>query len=352
MKPKKIKVLVVDDSAFMRKIISQILSSDPEIEVVGTSKDGIDALDKVKELDPDVVTLDVEMPRMDGIVMLEQLMKTTPKPTLMVSSLTQKGSDITMKALELGAVDFVAKPSGTISLDIDKVGDELVQKVKIAKKAFIRTPSIFVERYPAKTKSTTVAKFLVVIGASTGGPQALCKVFSKLDPDLRAAFMAVQHMPPFFTKALADRLNRLSVLWVKEAEDEDLLTEGSALVARGGYHLDIRPNGIARLSQAPPVKAVRPAIDVTMSAAAKIYGQNTIGVILTGMGTDGTYGVHEIKEAGGYVLAEASSSCVVYGMSKSVIDKGYADEILDINDIAGRINDLVRKLTAVESKTV
>lgn len=348
MNMKAIRVLIVDDSAFMRKIISQILSSDPLIDVVGTSKDGLDALEKIKEFQPDVITLDVEMPRMNGIEMLEELMKTNPKPIVMVSSLTQTGSNITIRALELGAVDFITKPSGTISLDINKVGDELIEKVKIASKALIKTPIKFGDEKPSlPLKQDTISKLLVIIGVSTGGPQALCKIFSNLEPSLAASFIVVQHMPPIFTKALAERLNKLSYFMVKEAEDNDALVEGSVFVAKGGYHLDIRTTGIIRLSNAPPVKSVRPAIDVTMSAAAKTYGKNVLGVILTGMGSDGTYGMCKIKEAGGYTLAEAESSCIVYGMSRSVIENNCADEILDIKDIPARISNLVRKYSAV-----
>lgn len=343
----KITVLVVDDSAFMRKMVTQMLAEDEQIEVLGTARDGLDALEKIEQLKPDVITLDVEMPHMDGISMLEAQMKSRPIPVIMVSSLTQSGSQTTLKALELGAVDFVGKPSGNISLDIEVVKNELISKVKIASKAKISGPWNLLEKKPAISKPGKGARRVVVIGSSTGGPQALCKVLSGIDGDIKAAFAVVQHMPPFFTNALAKRLDKLSDLIVKEAEDGDMLLEGAAILAKGGFHLDIKQDGSVRLSSAPPVRAVRPAIDVTMSAAAKIYGSNVVGVILTGMGSDGTYGIKEIKLKGGHSIAEAQSTCVVYGMSKSIIDNGLADEIIPIEAIADRINKLVKGLVSV-----
>lgn len=345
----KITVLVVDDSAFMRKMITQMLSSDPEIEVIGTARDGQDALDKIDYLKPQVISLDIEMPRMDGLSMLNKLMETNPMPVVMVSSLTQKGSEATVKALELGAIDFVGKPSGTISLDIELVKNEIVEKIKIASRAKVLTPFMLAEKKLHKKTSLCGAQIVVVVGSSTGGPQAVCKLFSDIDPDTKAAFAIVQHMPPFFTKALADRLQKTSSIVIKEAEDGDRLMEGTCVVAKGGYHLDIKPDGIVRLSKAPPVKAVRPSIDVTMSSVAKIFGSNVIGVVLTGMGSDGTYGIREIKQAGGYSIAEHEQSCVVYGMSRSVIENGLADEIMPLEHIAERINKLVKRLSSVGS---
>lgn len=345
----KIAVLVVDDSAFMRKMLTQMLSSDAGIEVVGTARDGLDAIEKIKHLKPHVITLDVEMPRMDGLTMLTELMEKNPLPVVMVSSLTQAGSEVTVRALELGAIDFVAKPSGTISLDIDKVRDEVVEKIKIASRAKVLKPVSFTEKKYFPKRKGKGAKIVVAVGSSTGGPQALCKLFSGIDSDTRAAFAIIQHMPPFFTKALADRLEKLSPISIKEAEEGDILSEGSAIVAKGGYHLDIKADGAVRLSKAPPVKAVRPAIDVTMSALAKIYGPNVIGVVLTGMGSDGTYGIKEIKQAGGYSIAEDQSTCVVYGMTRSVIENGLADEVMPLDNIADRINKLVKRLASVGS---
>ncbi len=343
--PKRIEVLVVDDSAYMRKVVSNLLQSDENIVVVDTARDGLDALEKVKRLKPDVVTLDVEMPRLDGLSALERIMRECPTPVIMLSSLTQEGSETTVKALTLGAVDFVGKPSGTISLDIHKVQEELVAKVKVAARAAVsnfRTPiltvpqkSVVVSSAPPPPRITPDK--LVVIGSSTGGPNALQQVVPRLPGNLPAAVLIVQHMPPGFTKSLANRLNDTSQLEVCEAQEGDELVNGKVYVAPGGYHMILRSRTLIGLNQNPPVHSVRPAVDVTFESAVSFYGANIVGVILTGMGFDGSKGASLLKQSGGRTIAQDEATCVVYGMPRVVVEMGKADRILPIQNIADEI---------------
>mgnify|MGYP000859433668 CR=1 FL=1 len=347
---KKIRVLVVDDSAFMRKIIMNILQNDPEIEVIGIAKDGIDALEQVEKLSPDVITLDVEMPKMDGLEFLKQQMSKKPLPVVMVSSLTQEGAAITLEALEIGAVDFVAKPSGSLSLDMHKVATEMCKKVKDAASARVRSPKRIVYSQPIKigeplgakeVLTPEIADKLVIIGSSTGGPSALMEVIPKLPADLDAGVVVIQHMPPGFTNSLAERINKVSKLNVKEAERGDIIAKNRVLIAPGGLHLFLKDNKKVDTNTDLPVHGVRPAVDVFMESAAKIYQNRIVGVILTGMGFDGARGMSLIKRYGGRTIAQNEETCVVYGMPRAVVEMGLADKIAPLDQISGLIKELL-----------
>ncbi|MCR4427280.1 MAG: chemotaxis response regulator protein-glutamate methylesterase [Firmicutes bacterium] len=361
----RISVLVVDDSAFMRKVISEILSSDPAIEIMGTARDGRDAIAKAQHNRPDVVTLDVEMPVMDGIAALPILCGELGIPVVMLSSQTQAGADVTIRALSLGAVDFVRKPSGSISLDIAKVHDELIAKVKMASRVargrimemaagWPRGPKPGLlsmrQAQPSGRAGTALgapperAGCVVVIGTSTGGPRALAEVIPALPPNLPAGVLVVQHMPAGFTRSLAERLNETSRLCVAEARGGERVTAGSAYLAPGGRHLLVNGDATLALDEGPAVHGVRPAVDVTMRAAASVFGRNTVGVIMTGMGSDGAEAMEYIKQMGGTTICEHESSCVVYGMPRSVAEKGAADRVVPLGQIADEIVDAVLTL--------
>jgi two-component system chemotaxis response regulator CheB len=351
--PKQVRVLVVDDSAFMRKVLTDLLQSDPSIVVVGTARDGQDGVEKTLALAPDVVTLDIEMPRLDGFGALREIMARRPTPVVMVSSLTREGAEATIRSLALGAVDFVAKPSGSISLDMAITRDELVAKVKAAAGATPRHRRVLAElppirreakaARPAISERWSLPRQLVVIGSSTGGPGALHQVIPRLPADLNAGVLVVQHMPPGFTRSLAQRLDEISALHVKEAEEGDRVATGQVLVAPGGYHMLVDPSGSIRLSQDPPLHGVRPAVDRTLESVIPIWGARTVGVILTGMGYDGARGMLTLKKAGGRTIAEDASTCVVYGMPKAVVEVGAAGQVLPIGEIADAIARLVRE---------
>ncbi len=330
-----IRVLVVDDSAFMRKMITQILNSDPEIEVIATARDGEDAIKKVEKLRPDVVTLDVEMPRVDGLTALAYIMNKSPLPVVMLSALTGEGTKATVKALSYGAVDYIQKPSGTISLDIEKIRDEIIRKVKLAANARVRKLKLE-NRKPKKIDFHSFTKKLVVIGASTGGPQALVEIISHLPKNIPASILVVQHMPKQFTRSFAERLDSLSEIEVEEAEEGDRIIEGKALLAPGDYHMLVNNSKIT-LDDGPKINSVRPAVDPTMISAAEAYGENVIGVILTGMGNDGAYGIKVIKEKGGTTIAQDESTSVVFGMPKAAIATGCVDKVLPLHEISKEI---------------
>ncbi|MCG0238034.1 MAG: chemotaxis response regulator protein-glutamate methylesterase [Firmicutes bacterium] len=343
-----VRVLVIDDSAFMRKVLTELLSSDPGIAVVGTARDGVDGVQKALQLRPDVITLDVEMPRLDGYGTLKELMEKCPTPVVMVSSHTRAGAEATIRALALGAVDVVAKPSGPISLDMHKVRDELVRKVRAAAGAAVRPRRVLAELPPLEGRrirapgvrpqgEAGVASRLVVIGCSTGGPGALHQVLPRLPADLPVGILVVQHMPPGFTRSLAERLNEISAIAVKEAEEGDPILPGQALVAPGGYHMLVGPGGRVRLDQSPPVHGVRPAVDPTLESAVREYGGRVLAAILTGMGYDGARGALAVKKAGGLCVAEDASTCVVYGMPRAVVTMGLADAVLPIHEVAAAI---------------
>ncbi len=340
----KVTVLVVDDSAFMRKVVSDLLSEDPDLTVVGTARDGLEAIAKTAQFAPQVVTLDVEMPRMDGLTALKELLRRFRVAVVMVSSLTQDGARTTIEALALGAVDFVAKPSGSLSLDMAKVKEELRHKVKTAARARVACyPAAQPLRRPGGPKPAGgVSRQLVVIGCSTGGPNALHHVLPALPGDLPAGVVVVQHMPAGFTRSLAERLNALSRLRVREAAEGDATEQGTALIAPGGWHLLVGPEGRLSLNQDPPLHGVRPAVDHTLVSAAEVFGRNCVAVIMTGMGYDGARGVTELKRRGGRVIAEHESSCVVYGMPRVVVEMGNADRVVPVDQIAPAVVEMLK----------
>lgn len=336
-----ISVLVVDDSALMRKLVTLMLSESPGIEVVGQAHDGIEALEMIERLKPQVVTLDVEMPKMDGVTALAEIRRKFSTQVVMLSSVTQAGAATTLKCLELGAFDFVAKPSGAISLDIKSVAADLVSKVKAAAGTTFRkvqpsAPAVVAKRAPRRAGA-------VLIGCSTGGPRALQVVIPALPHDLGVPVIVVQHMPPSFTATLASRLNDCSSLQVKEAQACDPLTPGQVLVAAGGYHLEFDGLCKAVLSDAPPIHGVRPAVDVTLSSLIRHWGPRLVGVLLTGMGSDGASGMKALKQAGGTTIVEDESTCVVYGMPKAAMDLGVVDRAVPLHGVAQAIVDAVFK---------
>lgn len=348
---RRVRVLVVDDSALMRRMVSRILAS-AGFEVVGAARDGVEGLEACATLRPDVVTLDVQMPRMDGLSMLRRLMEENPTPVVMLSSLTQAQAPATVEALALGAVDVVAKPGGAISLNIDEVAEELVRKVRVAATARVRrlpAAEAGAPREPGPPQAQREAaapgraKLIVVVGSSTGGPSALAELFSRLRRDFPAPIVVVQHMPAGFTASLAARLDTLSALDVKEAEEGVVPERGGAWVAPGGYHLLFDADGRMRLSSDPPHLGVRPAADLTMESAAEVWGSGVIGLVLTGMGMDGARGARRIKQRGGVVLAQDEETSVVYGMPRAVVEMGFADEVAPIQEMAFRLEAWVRK---------
>lgn len=344
-----IKILVCDDSALMRRIISDILKSDPELIVVGTAKNGQEALDLIPTLQPDVLTLDIEMPVLTGLEALPMIWRKYKLPTIMLSSLTQEGADATITALELGAFDFVGKPSGSISLDLPKVSQELIAKVKAAAKKdqVVQSTKYFrplPKPNPAPPKPMRTGKRVeevIAIGTSTGGPRALQVVLTHLPAELPAAVVIVQHMPAGFTKSLSQRLDQLCSVRVHEAQDGQVLEEGHVYIAPGDYHMRVisETPGIhtIRLNQEPPLGGHRPAVDVLFDSIAKLQGTRVRAAILTGMGGDGAIGMLKIKAAGGRTIAEAQESCVVFGMPRSAIAKGCVDVVVPLNTIANEL---------------
>lgn len=339
-----IRVLVVDDSAFMRYTISRHLQADPDITVVGSAQDGQDALAKIPVLRPNVITLDVEMPSMDGLTALKHIMSEYPTPVIMLSSLTKRGARTTIQALMRGAVDFVAKPVS--SAETRAVMETLIEKVKSAAGVTPNNVPAPVLAPPPATKGVPLRAFsrgdpLVVIGASTGGPRALQQVLTMLPADFSAPIAIVQHMPAGFTRSLAQRLNEACSLTVQEAADGDRLARGLVLLAPGDYHLELLETKQVRLDHGPRRNHVRPSVDVTMETAAQHFGSAVIGVVLTGMGADGTEGAAKIKAVGGRIIAEHESTSVVYGMPRSVIEAGWADQVVPLPEVANMLVELV-----------
>jgi two-component system chemotaxis response regulator CheB len=351
-----IRVLVVDDSSFMRKVISDILSSDSRIEVIGTARDGEDACDKVASLRPDVVTLDVEMPKRDGLATLEYLMRTTPVPVIMVSSLTQEGAQVTLKALSAGAVDFIAKPSGHISLNMRDVTADLISKVVAASTAKIgpirrveARPQTYVTPPREQQPRVTAQRgrpVMVAIAASTGGPRALQHVLSQLPTTFPVPIVVVQHMPKDFTKSFANRLDSISALRIIEGAESVDLQPGMAVIAPGGYHMLVRRRTSGEyycaLSDMPPLLSVKPSANILFLSVADEVGGNVVGVILTGMGRDGTDGAVALHGKGAHIIAESQETCVVFGMPKAASEAGVVDELLPLHEIPEAIMRAVR----------
>ncbi len=347
-----IKVLVVDDSAFMRKLFSETINSDPGLNVVDTARHGVQALEKIPKLEPDIITLDIEMPKMDGLKTLRKIKKSHPElPVLMVSALNNR--DTVMEALDLGAFDFIPKPSGSISLEIDDIADELLEKLKAGVKACdsyhqqrnaTSSQTIAPDR-PAKTDKKIKPRDdfpVIAMGASSGGPRALKDVLGSLPPDIPAAFAVVQHMPEGFTTSLAERLDLETNLSVKEAEEGDELKPASALLAPGNFHMEFDNQGV-KLNKKPKRWGVRPCVDYMLSSLAPIYQERIIGVVLTGMGSDGGEGMQAVKKHGGYGLVEDESTALVYGMPRTVINKGAYDRILPRDKIPQAIVNLTER---------
>ncbi|HUI74360.1 MAG TPA: chemotaxis response regulator protein-glutamate methylesterase [Candidatus Acidoferrum sp.] len=337
----RIRVLVVDDSALMRKLIPTILSRDPDIEVVGTAMDGAFALKKIEELHPDVVTLDLEMPRMDGMETLRLIMRRGPIPVILFSTHSKEGAYSTFKALALGAIDFVAKPKEAAAGHLDSIAGHLIEKIKVAKRASgRRLLSPLVEEVPpARKKGNRPAvppNRIIAIGVSTGGPNALQYVFSQIPADFPASFVVVQHMPEGFTEMFARRLDECCAIDVQEAKSGDLLVAGRVLICPGNRHLMVRrmPRGdMAVLSDSPPVNGHRPSVDVLFHSVAQDFGPMAVGVLMTGMGEDGAEGLGAIRTAGGMTIAQSEDTCVVGGMPRAAILKGYASKILPLENL-------------------
>ena len=377
-----IRVLVVDDSTFIRNAISNMLAKSSDIQIVGTARNGEEAIQKVMELKPDVMTLDIDMPLMNGLQVLEHLMHRQPLPVIIISSLTDAGAKETLRALELGAVDFIPKHLNGSVLSISNIENQLLQKVKASARAMgkIGTPAlnnpiphkketilsgsfkkgreeqslsrrVKVDRGPSSSKNygrPPTPRSLVIIGCSTGGPKVLQEILPQIPTSIRAAILIIQHMPQFFTKPFAERLDQLCHLHVSEAADGDALEEGGVVVAPGGQHLRVEqgPAGQVRvrISDEPSYLPYRPSVDVAMESAAPIYGVHLLGVVLTGMGNDGMMGAHAIKATGGRTLVQDEATSIVYGMPKAVVDAGYADTVVSISQVAHALTTMIGEI--------
>ncbi len=346
-----VRVLVVDDSAFMRFTISKYFNESPFLQVIGTARDGQEALELIPKLNPDVVTLDVEMPRLDGLSTLREIMTHYPRPVVMLSSLTNEGAIETIQALTLGAVDFIAKPE--LKANMGSILQEVVSKIIRASKAKVTAlsrrmpvePKVMANRDGKKKQIRPMMNNdrLVIIGSSTGGPRALNTVIPMLPADLPAAVMVIQHMPAGFTRSLAERLDGSSQLMVKEAEPGDTLMVGRILLAPGGFHMVFDKEGRVTLNQNAPVHGVRPSVDVTMLSVVPQFGKRTVGAVLTGMGNDGASGASLIHGLGGWVIAESEDTSIVWGMPRSVVEAGAANEVLPLEKVADGIVQAVRR---------
>lgn len=353
-----IKVLVVDDSAFMRKVITDLVQKDGQIQVVATARDGQNALQKIAEHKPDVVTLDVEMPVMNGLETLDRIREISDAPVVMLSSVSVEGADITLSCLEKGAFDFVSKPSGSISLDLFKVQSELIQKIKLAHQSqlspahkrvdFVANKNRFSPSFKKKTSvchpTSTGLKQMILIGTSTGGPKALDTLFKQLPVDSDTAILVVQHMPPTFTKQFAQRLNTQTSHSVKEGEDGELILPGTIYIAPGGYHMAIKEKNFqhyVHLHQQEPIGGHRPSVNVLFESVACINNIRLITILLTGMGKDGTEGLKNLRKLRhAHHIAEDASTCVVFGMPKTAIEANLIDEVIPLNQIPEAINRL------------
>lgn len=347
MKSRKIKVLVIDDSALIRSVMKEIINRENDMECVGAAPDPLVAREMIKSLNPDVLTLDVEMPKMDGLDFLERLMRLRPMPVLMVSTLTERGNDITFRALELGAVDFVSKPKLDIARGMEEYAIEITDKIRATAQARVRKIApepVIKEKFSADAILPSVAgrfastEKLIIIGASTGGTEAIKEILTRLPADAPGVLVA-QHMPEHFTKSFADRLNTLCKISVKEAEHNERILPGHAYIAPGHSHLLVKRSGanyMTKLDQGELVNRHRPSVDVLFRSAANVAGANALGVILTGMGKDGVQGLLEMKKAGAYTIAQDEASCVVFGMPKEAIAAGGVCEVLPIQNISRR----------------
>ena len=341
----KIRVLVVDDSTFVRQALSRMIGSAPDMEVVATAADGLEGLEKARTLRPDVVTLDIKMPRMDGLVALERIMAECPVPVLLLSSVTSEGADVTLRGLEKGALDFVDKSSVQGPMNLLALADELQRKVRALawsrerRAAIAPAPAVREPALPTRGRAE-----VVVIGASTGGPPALQHIVPALPKDLDLAILVVQHMPVGFTRSLAERLAARSSLPVREATDGEVVQPGVVLVAPAGRHTKVRRRGrVVRvvLDDEPAEALHRPSVDVLMASVARAYGDRALGLLLTGMGADGVEGLRAIRLAGGVTLAESEETCVIYGMPKAAVEAGVVDRSVPLYRLAEEIRGAV-----------
>ena len=346
----KTRVVVVDDSALVRSLLAAIINGQADMECVGMAADPLIAREMIRALDPDVVTLDVEMPRMDGIDFLARLMRLRPTPVVMVSTLTERGADVTMRALELGAVDFVAKPKIGVADGLRLLADDITDKIRVAAKAQLRRPAAAARAGdPAKAVPAALGRLstekIVFIGASTGGTEATKEVLVNLPPDCPAVLIT-QHMPAGFTTSYAARLDGLCRIRVAEARDGERILPGHAYIAPGGVaHLSVERSGanyIARVVDAEPVNRHRPSVEVMFASAARVVGPNALGIMLTGMGADGAAAMRAMRDAGSYNLVQDEASCVVFGMPREAIAAGAADEVLALAQIAPRLIERLR----------
>lgn len=353
-----INVLVVDDSAFMRKAMTKMLESDPNIHVVGVARDGEEGVKLVKHLEPDVVTLDVEMPRMGGLEALKEIMTNTPTPVVMISSLTEEGAPVTLDALDLGAIDYISKQIDGSTMDIVKIETDLITKVKNAAGAKVthlspaaKLPehkhvlSIPKGNIPEGARKSIQKTAVIAIGSSTGGPKALQEVLPLFPADLPVAILVVQHMPKAFTGPFAERLNESCPMKVKEAQEGDVVRPGEIIVAPGGIHMEVRKNKATEvtvhLTTDPEELLYKPSVDVMMNSVAEVYPGRAVAVMMTGMGSDGMKGMTAIKEKQGRTIAQDEETCVVYGMPKAVIEANIVDKVVPLQGIAGEVINMV-----------
>ncbi len=338
----KTKVLIVDDSALIRSLMTEIINSQPDMQVVAVAPDPLIARELIKQHNPDVLTLDVEMPKMDGLEFLEKLMRLRPMPVVMVSSLTEKGSEVTMRALELGAIDFVTKPKLSIAEGMREYTDMITDKIRIASKARIQTRSAAHHTsavLPLLGNRLLSSEKLIIVGASTGGTEAIKSFLMEMPADC-PGILITQHMPAGFTKSFANRLDGLCKISVKEAEGGERILPGHAYIAPGDAHLLLTRSGanyMTELSDAPPVNRHKPSVDVLFDSAALHAGKNAVGVILTGMGKDGAAGMLKMREAGAYNFSQDEASCVVFGMPKEAVARGGVHEVLPLNELPTRV---------------
>lgn len=353
---KKIRVIVVDDSALVRSLLAEIINRQRDMECIGTANDPLVAREMIREMNPDVITLDVEMPRMDGIDFLGRLMRLRPMPVVMISTLTERGAEVTMKALELGAVDFVAKPRVGLASGLNELAAQIVDKIRVA--AVARVHRVAAPAFagsagaPAPAPSSVLlgrlsTEKIIAIGASTGGTEAIREVLVQMPPD-SPAIVITQHMPPGFTTSFAARLNTLCQITVKEAANGERILPGHAYIAPGGMQFHITRSGanyVAVVDDGPPVNRHKPSVEVLFKSVAAVAGRNAFGVMLTGMGGDGAVAMREMRDAGSYNYVQDEASCIVFGMPREAIAHGAADEVLPLNQIAGALVTRLRSAT-------
>jgi two-component system chemotaxis response regulator CheB len=361
----KTRVIVVDDSALVRSLLAEIINRQPDMECIGAAADPLVAREMIRNLNPDVITLDVEMPRMDGIDFLSKLMRLRPMPVVMVSTLTERGADVTMKALELGAIDFVAKPKIGVADGLKLLAEDITDKVRIASKAHIRKPPVAAPTAPGASAPARPAlnssplgrlstEKIIFIGASTGGTEATKEVLINLPPD-SPAVMITQHMPPGFTRSYAARLDGLCKIRVAEARDGERVLPGHAYIAPGGLHLSVERSGanyIARVQDGDPVNRHKPSVEVLFRSAARVVGPNALGIMLTGMGADGARAMKELRDAGSYNYVQDEASCVVFGMPREAINAGAAHEVLPLTHIAPKLIERLRSTSGMSTNRV